>query len=437
MTDACWHGKYTMNDNKFHEFLGLTQTGEDQYVFDVGPFGSDMPPMVRGRNNEFINVDDKAFGYFYDPKPKWANVKDCGEFPCSAPFNVLMQMKQTKFTGIQPTFGDGVDVDNFQLIADNPGFAPFVPNCERRVENNMYICQQEDLGMLVWESLDSDNRDRGMQPIYVGMEGTEMSNKINSFMDHVWDGFYSGQVRESRFFSIVYPPKGSVYNMTFAGGSPAKKMKFEMRSDSNNVGMTIRIAYPSAEARKIIKNGEDIAMNEWNEKERGYGPVTQSFCGENRYIGVVNILEFYITKDCQLEIAPRNAIQTMVRMEWTVDAFFDNGGTTQFIDRVAGSLGIHASTVKIVSVYEGSLVVNYGIENDNEEELAQAKAAQTQAFATGGVDLGAPITDVEQKVTNDKTMKPPAVIQEDSDPIAMQEAFVAAEEIATAAAEVA
>jgi len=110
---------------------------------------------------------------------------------------------------------------------------------------------------------------------------------------------------------------------------------------------------------------------------------------------VVNILEFYITRDCELQVAPRNAIQTMVRMEWTVDAFFDNGGTTQFIDRVAGSLGIHASTVKIVSVYEGSLVVNYGIENDNEAELAEAKAAQTQAFATGGIDLGAPITDVE------------------------------------------
>lgn len=31
------------------------------------------------------------------------------------------------------------------------------------------------------------------------------------------------------------------------------------------------------------------------------------------------------------------------------------------MDRVAGSLGIHASTIKIVSVYEGSLVVNYDI----------------------------------------------------------------------------
>ena len=65
----------------------------------------------------------------------------------------------------------------------------------------------------------------------------------------------------------------------------------------------------------------------------------------------------------------------MVRMEWTMDEFFSSGGTTQFIDRVAGSLGIHASTIKIVSVYEGSLVVNYGVENDNEEELAELEEA--------------------------------------------------------------
>jgi hypothetical protein len=55
----------------------------------------------------------------------------------------------------------------------------------------------------------------------------------------------------------------------------------------------------------------------------------------------------------------------MVRMEWTVDEFFNNGGTTTFIDRVAGSLGIHASTIKVVRVYEGSVVLNYDITPDN------------------------------------------------------------------------
>jgi hypothetical protein len=92
-----------------------------------------------------------------------------------------------------------------------------------------------------------------------------------------------------------------------------------------------------------------------------YAPVKGEFCGENRYIGVKNIFEFYLTTECELNIQPRDAIQTLVRMEWTFDEFFSNGGTTSFMDRVAGSLGIHASTVKIVSVYEGSLVVNYEI----------------------------------------------------------------------------
>ena len=54
-----------------------------------------------------------------------------------------------------------------------------------------------------------------------------MNNKLNSFMDHVWDGFYTGQLRDSRFPAVVYAPKGSVYDLEFTG-SPAKKMRFEL-----------------------------------------------------------------------------------------------------------------------------------------------------------------------------------------------------------------
>jgi hypothetical protein len=74
--------------------------------------------------------------------------------------------------------------------------------------------------------------------------------------------------------------------------------------------MTIRIAYPSAESRKILKDGQVVNMNQWVETTNppGYGPIRQSYCGENRFIGVKNILEFYITAGCTLHIAPRNAI---------------------------------------------------------------------------------------------------------------------------------
>lgn len=63
-------------------------------------------------------------------------------------------------------------------------------------------------------------------------------------------------------------------------------------------------------------------------------------------------------------------------MEWTMDAFFAEGGTTSFIDRLTASLGIHASTVKIVSVYEGSLIVNYEIEAPDGDVAALENIAE-------------------------------------------------------------
>jgi len=76
--------------------------------------------------------------------------------------------------------------------------------------------------------------------------------------------------------------------------------------------------------------------------------------------------------------------------------FFDNGGTTTFIDRLCGSLGIHASTVKVVGVFDGSVQVDYEITPSKDEPLsiAQIQAKQTEKFATGQVELGAPVLDV-------------------------------------------
>ena len=120
-------------------------------------------------------------------------------------------------------------------------------------------------------------------------------------------------------------------------------------------------------AYQVKKDGNYIEMNKWNDVLRNYGPIERSFCGENRYLGVENVLEFYIRPGCSLIVEPRNAIQTKVRMEWTLEDFYSKGGTTSFVDRLAASLGIHASTIKVVGVYEGSLVVDYNIVSDNDD----------------------------------------------------------------------
>lgn len=134
----------------------------------------------------------------------------------------------------------------------------------------------------------------------------------------------------------------------------------------------------------------------WDKAKRGYGDITDRVCGRNRYIGVKNILEFYITKDCVVDIVPQRRVACSVRMKWTITDFFAAGGTTKFVDRLASSLGIFASQIKIVSLYEGSLVVDYDIVSQNndaneeetdeaaqQEELANIQNKQTEMMATG------------------------------------------------------
>lgn len=78
-------------------------------------------------------------------------------------------------------------------------------------------------------------------------------------------------------------------------------------------------------------------------------------------MGVVNILEFFITPDCPVFIRPMNAIQLGVRLDFTFDTFFEQGGVTTFIDNMAAVLGVHKADIKVVSVYEGSVIVDFEV----------------------------------------------------------------------------
>ena len=85
-------------------------------------------------------------------------------------------------------------------------------------------------------------------------------------------------------------------------------------------------------------------------------------------------------------------------MEWTFKEFFAVGGTTTFIDRVSASLGIHASSIKIVSIYEGSLVVIYNVfdENDDPVGLENLRKKQQYNINNNLMNYGAPVLDVEE-----------------------------------------
>jgi hypothetical protein len=193
-------------------------------------------------------------------------------------------------------------------------------------------------------------------------------------MDKCWDGFYTCQKRLSRFPALVDVEK-TYYEIDFTG-SPAQHYRFNLNAPDTG-SMTVKIQYRNAKTYGIWANGGGmVPMNEYNETLKQPGTIKQKYCGENRYLAQKNILEFYITHDCYIEIKPRNVIQAMVRMQWTMESFFSDGGTTSFADRMAGALGIHASSIKVVGVYQGSVILDYEI--GTEEESTDDTTASTQ-----------------------------------------------------------
>jgi len=56
---------------------------------------------------------------------------------------------------------------------------------------------------------------------------------------------------------------------------------------------------------------------------------------------------------------PRDAIMLAIRLEFTFKEFFERGGITTFIDRMAAVIGLHRADIKVVQVYEGSTVVDF------------------------------------------------------------------------------
>jgi len=64
---------------------------------------------------------------------------------------------------------------------------------------------------------------------------------------------------------------------------------------------------------------------------------------------------------------------TKVRLEWSLKEFYADGGVTRFVDRLAASLGISANRIKTVTVYEGSVILDFEIISDPKESKDQSK----------------------------------------------------------------
>jgi hypothetical protein len=116
-------------------------------------------------------------------------------------------------------------------------------------------------------------------------------------------------------------------------GTPPKNMRYTLHSDVNTSGVTIKVPYPDAGSYDVLVDSNLITPQPWDtatKQQAVINPVT-AVCGSNRYVGVQNYLEFFVTPGCTVLVRPRDAILTSVRLEWTLDEFFAGDGVTTFV----------------------------------------------------------------------------------------------------------
>lgn len=174
------------------------------------------------------------------------------------------------------------------------------------------------------------------------------------------------------------------YYEVYYTGTPPESQHFVVFGDST--GFIIKIVYSNSNSYQIQtseSNGKPISQTMWNDVLGTYEPLSSSSrCGDNRYLGTQNILEFYIIPGCDIYIKPLNAIQLGVRLDFDFDTFFEQGGVTTFIDNMAAVLGVHKADLKVVEVYEGSVIIDFKVIENFFAEVPIVLEEVQQTFET-------------------------------------------------------
>lgn len=97
--DSAWGGKSVWNRLTFKDYSANTTYGFKNSIISTSKYQPDYIPEIVAHDTKFINVDQDAIAYIRDPEEGWANVKDCGNFPCTAPQNVLFKFWNTTWEG--------------------------------------------------------------------------------------------------------------------------------------------------------------------------------------------------------------------------------------------------------------------------------------------------------------------------------------------------
>jgi hypothetical protein len=100
--NGSWGGKSFFKNLKFIDYPAVTPEGAKNLMIKLLPKSPDFITLQHFEGLEFFNCDVAALTHFFNPPMSWANLADCGDFPCTGPKNTIFSFKDIKWTGTSP-----------------------------------------------------------------------------------------------------------------------------------------------------------------------------------------------------------------------------------------------------------------------------------------------------------------------------------------------
>lgn len=105
-------GAVELDSINFNDFEEQTKCGKEQRIIERNPYAADYIPKHTFTNTKFQNVTANTLAWLQDPNPSWAvsnpseSPSNCGNWPCTAPSNIVLSFEGTTFPDSDSLAGD-------------------------------------------------------------------------------------------------------------------------------------------------------------------------------------------------------------------------------------------------------------------------------------------------------------------------------------------
>jgi hypothetical protein len=190
------------------EFIGfdtpITTCGSRQAALMPYKSSADYVPFSQFFDPIFTDLDKDSLAFIPNPPQGWANPTDCVDFTCTGLYNVAILLENPRYNGNNIP---NLPTRTYEIISNNieSTSAQAIPNCDYQEGWNAWLCTGDKVGVMIIDSRDADRMDRASQPLYIQnenlcrnfededgeVEKVCFDNRLNAYMDHCWDGFYT------------------------------------------------------------------------------------------------------------------------------------------------------------------------------------------------------------------------------------------------------